>query len=339
MERFIRFDEEEKKRKVMGLSTFRRAAELKVLVDAAAPQRQGNECDAGMAARILGEKPVLKASWTEDTCRRCLLISEQLNTVDKHHDYLGDEIWTHLLAGFLDHNAECRHGGPVRRADDHIGENIVLGADMQDANFSGRSHKGWRRRQCHGVVASHFASPIVLPVHPADLPEVGRHSQHLRDMEVVSIDVWHGRARPRQQNRGLERLRGREKNKEEESGAQTRFESKRRLKIMMDQVAKGKYDTSFVSMARAHSSSMNLDLGCEGMANIQKLVNDLYTLYKTEFPDEPRQAAVLPSTEVDVNASAGVYTPVHVKASSRIESQEEYQAKLSAYQEECRKAQ
>ena len=80
MERFIRFDEEEKKRKVMGLSTFRRAAELKVLVDAAAPQRQGNECDAGMAARILGEKQVLKASWTEDTCRRYLLISERFNT-------------------------------------------------------------------------------------------------------------------------------------------------------------------------------------------------------------------------------------------------------------------
>ena len=79
MERFVRFDEEEKKRKVMGLSTFRRAAELKVLVDAAASERIGNESDSAMAARILGEKEVLKAAWSEDTCRRYLLISERFS--------------------------------------------------------------------------------------------------------------------------------------------------------------------------------------------------------------------------------------------------------------------
>ena len=55
---------------------------------------------------------------------------------------MGDEIWTSMLAGFLDHYAECRHGGPVPRADDHVGENIVLGADMQDTKYFGRSHKG-----------------------------------------------------------------------------------------------------------------------------------------------------------------------------------------------------
>ena len=60
MERFLRFDEEEKKRKVMGLSTFRRATELKVLVDAAAPARNPGECDAALASRILGEKTVIE---------------------------------------------------------------------------------------------------------------------------------------------------------------------------------------------------------------------------------------------------------------------------------------
>ena len=65
VERFIRFDHEEKKRQVMGLSTFRRAQELKTLVDAAAVQRQPNECDAALASRILGEKEVLKAAWSE----------------------------------------------------------------------------------------------------------------------------------------------------------------------------------------------------------------------------------------------------------------------------------
>ena len=63
----------------MGLSTFRRATELKVLVDAAASMRQGNECDAALAARILGQREALKATWSEDTCRRYLCISERFN--------------------------------------------------------------------------------------------------------------------------------------------------------------------------------------------------------------------------------------------------------------------
>ena len=69
MERFIRLGEEEKKRKVMGLSTFRRAAELKVLVGLAAPQRQANEVDTALAARVLGGTDQLEASWSEDTRR------------------------------------------------------------------------------------------------------------------------------------------------------------------------------------------------------------------------------------------------------------------------------
>ena len=75
------------------------------------------------------------------------------------------------------------------------------------------------------------------------------------------------------------------------------------------------------------------------MGTIQKLINEIWTLYKTEFPDQPQQATSLPSTDVDMTASAGVYTPAHVKVSSRIETQEEHQAKLATYQEQCRQAQ
>ena len=80
VERFVRFDEEEKKRKVMGLSTFRRSCELRVLVTAANSQRQSaSECDAALASRILSTKEVLKAAWSEDTCRRYLVISDRFN--------------------------------------------------------------------------------------------------------------------------------------------------------------------------------------------------------------------------------------------------------------------
>jgi hypothetical protein len=64
VERFLRFDEEEKKRQVMGLSTFRRATELRVLLEAAESQRQAHECDAKLASRVLGTKQALQATWS-----------------------------------------------------------------------------------------------------------------------------------------------------------------------------------------------------------------------------------------------------------------------------------
>ena len=59
-------------------------------------------------------------------------------------------------------------------------------------------------------------------------------------------------------------------NDDEESAQQTRFESKRKLKQLLDALAKGKHDHAFVCMARTTSSSMNLDLGCDGMKHTSR---------------------------------------------------------------------
>ena len=125
----------------------------------------------------------------------------------------------------------------------------------------------------------------------------------------------------------------------DEQGGQTRFESKRRLKWFMDQIAQGKHDHAFTCMARHTSSATNLDLGCDGMKHVQKLFTEIWALYKMDFPDTSAPNSALPSTELQMPvSSAGEYTPAHVKASNSIESEEEYHAKLSAYQEQCRKA-
>ena len=107
----------------------------------------------------------------------------------------------------------------------------------------------------------------------------------------------------------------------------------------MDQVARGRHDHSFTCMARHTLSANNLDLGCEGMKNVQKVVSEIWALYKTDFPDTSASNSALPSTELQMPVlGAGEYTPAHVKASNSIESEEEYHTKLSAYQEQCRKA-
>jgi len=75
------------------------------------------------------------------------------------------------------------------------------------------------------------------------------------------------------------------------------------------------------------------------MTNVQNVVSEIWALYKTDFPDTTASISALPSTELHMPVlDAGEYTPAHVKASNSIESEEEYHTKLSAYQEQCRKA-
>jgi hypothetical protein len=125
----------------------------------------------------------------------------------------------------------------------------------------------------------------------------------------------------------------------DEDGCQTRFEGKRKLKVFMDHIVMGKPDQPFTHMARHTSSATNLDLGYVDMKYVQQLISEIWALYKTDFPNtSDSNSAALPSTELQVPLLiAGEYTPAHVKASNSIESEEEYHATLSAYQEQCRK--
>ena len=60
MDRFLRYEEEEKKREVLGLSTLRRAQELERLVSQGDAHRNGMN-DADLASHLLAAKQVLKA--------------------------------------------------------------------------------------------------------------------------------------------------------------------------------------------------------------------------------------------------------------------------------------
>ena len=338
VERFLRFDEEEKKRQVMGLSTFRRATELRVLLEAAESQRQAHECDAKLASRVLGTKQALQATWSEDTCRRYLLISERFSAETtsifiKWEMKFGrkcmlDSLSTMRSAAAAAHTAEqmttlvktlfweqsCKMRGALE------GRTSVGGGNNATA-------------LCRAILLRQLFHQYIQQIFPK-LDDI---------LTIYGTWKWYNATYGMDQQGRVNNTDSSDSDDEnktkDESSSQTRYESKRKLQLLMDQVAKGKYDTSFVSMARATSSSLNLDLGCEGMGKLQKLVQEIWALYKSEFPDEPPQAPVLPSTDIDMSACAGVSTPAHVKASSQIETHEEYQEKLSAYQEECRQAQ
>ena len=87
----------------------------------------------------------------------------------------------------------------------------------------------------------------------------------------------------------------------DEDGCQTRFESKRKLKVFMDHIVMGKRDQPFTNMARHASSATNLDLGCEGMKHVQQLTSEIWALYNMDFPNtSDSNSAALPSTELQV---------------------------------------
>ena len=87
----------------------------------------------------------------------------------------------------------------------------------------------------------------------------------------------------------------------DEDGCQTRFESKRKLKVFMDHIVMGKHDQPFTLMARHTSSATNLDLDGDGMKYAQQLNSEIWALYNMDFPNtSDSNSAALPSTELQV---------------------------------------
>ena len=76
VDRFLRYEEEEKKRDVMGLSALRRAQELERLVQQGDAHKNGMSY-ADLASRLLATQAVLKAKWGKDTCARYLSIAKR----------------------------------------------------------------------------------------------------------------------------------------------------------------------------------------------------------------------------------------------------------------------
>ena len=93
VDRFFRYEEEEKKREVMCLSTLRSAQELKLSV----PQSDAHRncmSDADLASDLLATKAALKAMWGKYTCARYLLIAKRFEKAgSSNHGQVGDDVW------------------------------------------------------------------------------------------------------------------------------------------------------------------------------------------------------------------------------------------------------
>ena len=66
---------------------------------------------------------------------------------------------------------------------------------------------------------------------------------------------------------------------DQDKEGQTRFESKRKLLALLNAVAKGKHEYSFISLARHVSNSTTLDLSADMMKTLRQQINEIWTLY------------------------------------------------------------
>ena len=81
VDRFLRYEEEDNTREVMGLSTFRRAQDLERLVSQGDDHRNGTS-HADWAPHLLATKAALKAKWGTDTCAIFLPIATRFERAD-----------------------------------------------------------------------------------------------------------------------------------------------------------------------------------------------------------------------------------------------------------------
>ena len=209
-------------------------------MDAAASQRLAtSECDAALASRILGEKQALKASWNEDTCRRYLLISERFNAEST-------SIMTKWEMKFgrnclLDSLSIMRSAATAAQTEEQM--TTLVKTLFWEQTCKMRNSLEGRTKVGGGGNATALLRAILL--RQLFFQYIQQIFPKLDDiLKIYGTWKWYqamygmdeyGRIN----NTDSSDSEDEKKMKEEEPGAQTRFESKRRLKLLMDQIAKG----------------------------------------------------------------------------------------------------
>ena len=93
---------------------------------------------------------------------------------------------------------------------------------------------------------------------------------------------------------------------------------------------------------RLQGHAASLDLSCEPMRNLKAKIQQIWTDYISEFPPET-VSSEMPSATLDSQSPGGPadhdgITTVEVRASNRIENEQEYQLRLAAWGSACETA-
>ena len=118
----------------------------------------------------------------------------------------------------------------------------------------------------------------------------------------------------------------------------SRFASKVKLVSLRTQVAKGRHDWAFAQLGKFQGHAASLDLSCEPMRNLKSRIQQIWTDYINEFPPETVSADVPGATLDSQGCQGATFQTVEIRASNRIENEQEYQLRLAAWGSACETA-
>ena len=106
---------------------------------------------------------------------------------------------------------------------------------------------------------------------------------------------------------------------------------------MCENFATGNHDFALTSLGREQGSASTLDLSKERVRTVKANIQQLWRNCVVDFPSAPQEpmgAIQAPSAQIDNGAPGRAIT---VRASSRIESEEEYNIRKAVWMSECEK--
>ena len=340
IERFVRMEQEEKQRAVTGQSAWRKAMDLKKIVELAEADRQGRT-DAALAATLLAEKDsAMKESWNEDTCRRYLMVASRLDKPNQ--DIMVKWEFAFQRNTLVDSFTNIRAAATACQTPTEM---IVLLETLyfeqsckvrRAVAIKGRGHQNDTVNLFRGILLRNIFYKYCKQI----FPKLADSIQHYGTWEWYQAEYGMSQSGLLQATVESDDEEDTEtpQKPEQEGEMQTRYVSKQKLIALLDAVAKNKHEQAFTSLAKAFGNAGQLDMSHESMRVVRDKVNDIYQVYNNEFPPDTVQQDSLPEATVQVaQDQAGVYAPASVRTSSSIQSADEYNARLSQYIAECRR--
>ena len=342
LERFKRKVDEEKKRQVLGQSAWRWALDCKAMVQEAEPQRAGMK-DVDLLASVLATRPELAKDWKADTCSRYLAvagkITEHSKTILSRWELMFQR--NTLLDGItLLRAAATATAGPTEF--ELIVETLYFEQTCKLRRSiapKGRGHATDATNTMRGIVLRQALYAYLKQT----FPKIANAIEHFgtwkwfRD-EYGMTETGH-----------MPKTLPDDSDEDPDTPGKgvcssphdpSRFASKEKLTKLCTMVAKGRHDYAFTQLGKTQGHAETLDLAHESMRTVKNKIQEIWTDYIAEFPPD-RVPTDVPGATLDMQHQPGqglCPSPTEIKATSRIESEHEYQMGLAEWGKRCETA-
>ena len=336
VERFKRRVDEEKKKQVMGQSAWRYAMDMKDMIKAAEPLRDGRS-DIELIAHILTSKPELANDWKADTCARYLFVANKINDSTKKILARWELAFQRntLLDGItLLRSAATACASPAEF--ETLVETLFFEQVCKLRRSiapKGRGHATDATNAMRGILLRHALFSYLKQIFPKLAASIANYGtwEWFRDEYGMTKT---GHMKQTMPNDSDEDPDTPSKGLCSSSGDLSRFASKEKLVKLCNMLAKGKHDWAFAQLGKWQGHAGAFDLSAQPMRTLKEKVQEIWTDYIVEFPPDHLPTDV-PSASVDTQAVSSGQNVTQIRAISRIESEHEYQMGLAQWGQQC----